>query len=183
MKTWIRLLIYVLLGGVAALFLKPGLWFDLRTEILTFLSILLGAVLFRLGRGLPQLTVERLRSSEVQRIGEAFEVVGDRLVWVFAVTGLAILCLILTEPLLAFGHSSIPIRGITWVSISLLALSLDRAIALVGGDRDLVRLQAGLLRRDTQKRDAEKSAAALNEAERQRPLSPHKGYGGIHGST
>ena len=176
---FLRALLCVL-AGVSAFFFDPSWWIDLRPEALTFLSILLGAVLFRLGRGLPQLAIDRVVVSEVQRIGEAFMVVGDRLVWVFGVTALSILCLLAIEPLLAYGRDSLLVRGATSITLLLSALSLDRAVALVKGDRDLIRQQAELLRRDAWKRDAERSAAVLDEAERRKPFSSPDGYGGLH---
>lgn len=168
------------LPGVSAFFFDPSWWLDLRAEVLTFLSILIGAALFRLGRGLPQLAVERLDTSEVQRIAEAFKIVGDRLVWVFGITGLSILCLLATEPLLACGHDSLFVRGATSTTLILSALALDRAVALVRGDRDLIRQQAELLKRDALKRYAEQSASVLDEAERRKPFSSREGYGELH---
>lgn len=179
---WLLVTLLVLLAA-CAFFFDLSWWLDLRAEVLTFLSILLGAVLFRLGRGLPQLAVERLDASEVQRIAEAFKIVGDRLVWVFAVTGLSIICMLATEPLLPCGPDSLFVRGATSVTLALSALSLERAIALVRGDRDLIRQQAELLKRDAQKRGAERSAEVLDDAERRRPMSSHEGYGGLHGSN
>ena len=170
-----------LLLGFFAFFFDPSWWISLRAEVLTFLSILLGAVLFRLGRGLPQLAVERLEASEVQRIADAFKVVGDRLVWVFAVTGLSIVCLLLTVPFLDLGHDSLTVRLAASATLLLSAVSLERAIALVGGDRDLIRLQAELLKRDARKRDAGQTKVVLDDAERRKPFVSQKGYGDLHG--
>ena len=178
---WLRALL-CLLPPVCAFFFDLSWWFDLRAEVLTFLSILLGAVLFRLGRGLPQLAVERLAASKVQRIANAFKVVGDRLVWVFAITALSILLLLAVEPLLTLGSDSLFVRGATAMTLLLSALSLERAIALVIGDRDLIRQQAQLLEVDARKRHAELSALALDEAERRKPISSQEGYGGLHGA-
>lgn len=171
-----------LLPSLVAFFFDPSWWIDLRVESLTFLSILLGAVLFRLGRGLPPLAVERLDASEVQRVADAFKVVGDRLVWVFAITGLSIVGMLLTAPLLALGNESLAVRGAASATLFLSALSVERAIALVRGDRDLIRQQADLLKKDARKRDAGRTVDALDDAERRRPFATQKGYGELHES-
>lgn len=179
---WLRLLLFCV-PGFCAFFFDPGWWLDSRPEALTFLAILLGAVLFRLGRGLPQLTVERLGSSEIERIAEAFKVVGGRLVWVFGVTALAILCLILTELFLTLGRDSWVVRLATSATLVFSIVALERTVAVVKGDRDLIRLQADLVKRDARKRDAAESAKALDEAEQKKPITPADGYGGLRETT
>lgn len=171
-----------LLPSVLVFFFDPSWWIGLRAEVLTFLSILFGAVLFRLGRGLPQLTVDRLDPSEVQRIADAFKIVGDRLVWVFAITGSSIAGVLLTVPLLVFGNDSLPVRAAATATLLLSALSVERAIALVRGDRDLIRLQAELLKKDARKRYVSTTVGVLDEAERRNPFTPTKGYGELHES-
>ena len=181
MKRWLLLLLCV--PGVCAFFFDPSWWLDSRSKALTFLAILLGAVLFRLGRGLPQLTVERLGSSEIELIAEAFKVVGSHLVWVFCITVLAILCLILTEPFLILGHDSWAVRLATSTTLVLSTMALERTVAVVRGDRDLIRLQADLVKRDAWKRNAGESAKSLDKAEREKPMTPADGYGGLRETT
>ena len=162
------------------LFVDPRFWPDLRTEILVFLSVLLGAVLFRLGRGLPQLEVDSVSLTEVNRLADAYKLVGDRLVWVFAITMAAILFTIVNKPLLAISQEwSWVVRSIGCVTTLVVTLALVRAGAVVLGDRDLIRHQVELLKRAAQKRHADEQAERLDEAERQTPMAPSEGYGGI----
>ncbi len=179
MKWWLQLLICAAMGTIA-LFVEPRQLLDLRTEVLTFLSILLGAVLFRLGRGLPQLAVEQLEVLEVKRIANAFKELARRLMWVFFVTGVTVLLLIAAEPLMALAHGwQFLQRGVAFVASGLSTFAFVRAVAVVLGDRDLVNLQADLIERDAQKRHATKAAAELDKAEQAKPFATPEGYGGL----
>lgn len=179
MKWWHQILI-CLFFAVMALFGEPSHLLELRTELLTFLSILLGAVMFRLGRGLPQLAMEQLDVQDVQRIADAFREVAGRLLGVFAVTGITILFLIAAEPLLTLADSWPRIRqGVVFVGAFLVTFALVRAVAVVLGDRDLVDLQAELLKQDALKRHAKEFNARMNRAERERPFSSSEEYGGL----
>lgn len=179
MKLWLQVLICAVMGTIA-LFVEPRQLLDLRTEVLTFLSILLGAVLFRLGRGLPQLVVDELDVQEVKRIADAFKEVARRLMWVFGVTGITVLFLISAEPLVTFAHEWPPLRRVVVFFASFLStLAFVRAVYVVLGDKDLVDLQADLIKRDAQKRHARKAAAELDKAEQAKPFASSENYGGF----
>lgn len=179
MKWWLQLLICAA-TGMAALLVEPKHLLDLRTEVLTFLSILLGAVLFRLGRGLPQLAVEQLDVQEVKSVADAFKEVTRRLMWVFSVTGITVLFLIAVEPLMTLMHGWPSLRrGVIFVASSLSVFAFVRTIAVVLGDQDLVNLQADLMERDAQMRHTKQAAAELNKAEEEKPHAPSKDYGGF----
>ena len=166
--------------AVMALFVEPSCLLELRTELLTFLSILFGAVMFRLGRGVPQLAMEQLGVQDVRRIADAFKEVARRLLSVFAVTGITALFLIVAEPLLALADYWPRVRqGIVFVGAFLVTFALVRAIAVVLGDRDLVYLQAELLKQDALKRHAKKATAKLDRAERENPFASSEEYGGL----
>ena len=175
---WFQLAICIAFA-IGALFVEPNELLTLRAEVLTFLSILLGAVLFRLGRGLPQLAVEELTLNEVQRLTDAFKVVGERLVWVFWVTVFAIFLLILIEPL----HTNFCDSWLVRVAFSMtafsIALSLVRVVAVVQGDKDLIWQQAELVKHNARKRSVKREIEDLNEAQRKKPLTPSEGYGDI----
>ena len=153
---WLQLLICLISASVPLL-IEPCHWPDFRSEILIFLSVLLGAVLFRLGRGLPQLEIGSLSLDKVQRLADAYKVVGDRLVWVFSVTTAAILLSVVNEPLLAyFQNRPFAVRTIGCVTVFVVVLSVVRAWAVVIGDRDLIRQQAELLKLAARKRLVDK---------------------------
>ena len=175
---WLQLAICIAFA-MGALFIEPIELLALRTEILTFQSILLGAVLFRLGRGFTQLALDELRLGEVQQIADAFKVVGGRLVWVFGVTALAIVLLIVIEPLHTKFCDSWVVRTISSITTFCIALSLVRVMAVVQGDKDLIWQQAELVKRNAQLRSAKQEIEDLDEAQNRRPLSPSEGYGGI----
>lgn len=160
-------------------FFFPTELLTLRLEILTFLSILLGAVLFRLGRGLPQLAVEELNLKEVERIADAFKVIGERLVWVFWVAAFAISLLILIDPLYSKFCDTWFVRLASLITAFFIALSLVRVVAVVQGDKDLIWQQAELVKKNAKKRSAKKKIEDLNEARRGTPQSPSENYGGI----
>ena len=176
---WIQASICVV-SVLFPLFVEPRYWPDLRTETLVFLSILLGAVLFRLGRGIPSLAVESARLVDVQRLTEAFKVVGYRLVWVFAVTAIAILLVILNKPLLSISQDwPWLVRVIGCATVLMITLSVVRAVVMVMGDLDIIRQQAELLKRSAEACHAAESKEALDKAERLNPLASSEGYGGI----
>ena len=175
---WLQLAICTAIA-IGALFFEPTELLKLRLEILTFLSILLGAVLFRLGRGLPQLAVEELSLEEVQRIADAFKVIGERLVWVFWVTVCSISLLIFIEPLHSKFCETWFLRFAFSITVFVVALSLVRVLAVVQGDKDLIWQQAELVKRNAKKRAAKKKIEDLNEVRRSTPHSPSDNYGGI----
>lgn len=176
---WLQVSICLISASVP-LVVDPCHWPDLRTQILVFLSVLLGAVLFRLGRGLPQLEIGSLSLGKVQRLADAYKVVGDRLVWVFTVTTAAIILTVVNEPLLAyFQNRPLAVRTIGCVTVFVVTLSVVRAWAVVIGDRDLIRQQAELLKLAARKRLVDKVTKRLDDAEGQNPLTPSEGYGGI----
>ena len=179
MKQPLQLLVCVIMGTLAFV-VEPRHLLDLRTEVLTFLSILLGAVLFRLGRGLPPLAVERLEVRQIKRVADAFKEVARRLMWVFAATGITVLFLIAAEPLMALAHGSPMLqRIVAFIASSLSAFAVVRAVVVVLGDRDLVNLQADLIVRDAQKRHARETSAKLDKAEEERPFTTSEDYGGL----
>lgn len=183
MTIWLQLLVCVA-AGVVAVLVEPTSWLGLRVEILTFLSVLLAAVLFRLGRGLPNLAWEGMKSEEAQHIADTFKIVGGRLVFVFTAVGGTVLWLILVESLYAAFCDSPVIAGVVaWITGFLISFSLVRAVVLVLGDRDLIALQVELVRRIMQKRRATENKRRLDEAEREKPPPPPDGYGGLHKST
>ena len=180
MRPWLQVLICAA-TGMAAFFADPDLLLNLRGELLTFLSVLLGAVLFRLGRGFPQLTLDQLDVQEVHRIVAAFKVVAGRLLVVFAVTGTTVLILVLAEPVLTWVERFPAIRRFVTCAMSVLvALTVVRAVAVVLGDKALLDLQAHLVKRDAEKRHARNATAKLDKAEQEKPFATPKDYGGLH---
>ena len=180
MRPWLQVLICAA-TGVAACFAEPKLLLDMRGELLTFLSVLLGAVLFRLGRGFPQLALDQLDVQEVRRIVAAFKVVAGRLLAVFAITGTTVLVLVLAEPVLTWVERFPAIRRLVTCTTSVLvAFTIVRAVAVVLGDKDLLYLQARLVERDAEKRHARNAAAKLDKAEQEKPFTTPKDYGGLH---
>ena len=179
MKSWVQMLICAAIG-VAAFFAEPRLLLDMRAELLTFLSVLLGAVLFRLGRGFPQLALDQMDVQQVSRVADAFKIVAGRLLGVFAVTGTTVLFLVLTEPILALVDRWPSIQRIVTCTTSMLvAFAVVRAVAVVLGDKVLLDMQADLVKRDAAKRHARTAAAELDRAGQEAPFTTPKDYGGL----
>ena len=183
MRIWLQLFVCVA-GGTIAVLVGPSFWMSIRMEVLTFLSVLLAAVLFRLGRGIPDLAWEGADSDRVRRIAGSFKIVGDRLAYMFGVVAGAVLWLILIEPLHAsFCHSPRITQGLAWITGFLVFFSLVRAVVLVSGDRNLISLQVDLVERIAHRQDVSEEKKRLDAAEHDRPLRPPDGYGGLHKST
>ena len=69
--------------------------------------------------------------------------------------------------------------AVTSLGMFSLALVICRAVALVRGDLDLIRLQAKLLVQDARSRRAREQAEEIEDARRTRPFRNPPDYGGL----
>ena len=168
-------------AAVACYFhMEPSRWLDIKQEIMLVLSIMAGAVLFRLGRGVPYMEVGELSTTDIKKLAEAMKIISLRLSYVLAVTSISLIGLALIEVI----HKITPI---TQASTALLAFfivfSICRAVMLVMGDINFTVLQSEIMVKNAQRRSAKRNSAALTkemEKENERsPFHPPSNYGNL----
>lgn len=178
----IQLAVASTLAVLAYLQVDTCRWLDVVPAVMICMSILAAAVLFRLGRGLPQLPVERLNTERVTTLTTAYVEVARRLAFILAFTTLALLTLAIARLALTEREELIdwPIaEELMAVSVFFSALALVRGIALVKGDVDLVRLQASLTKDEVVLRRAEESKSRLEGSQKNHPFKMPENYGGL----
>ena len=170
------------LAGLAYLFLDPVRWVAVVPEVMVCMSILAAAVLFRLGRGFPELPVEELSVERIQRLTVAYKEVARRLAFILAFTMLAILSLAVTRFALPDRPdlTAWPIcRELMTISVFFAVLAAIRGVWLVRGDVNLIRLQASLKEEEAVLRHARVTRKRLENAVREHPFERPKNYGGL----
>ena len=186
MKRWLQIGIPLLAGGGAFIAMEPCHWDTIRSEAMLVLSVLAGAVLFRLGRGLPPVSIDHLEIDEAYSLAEAYKVVSRRLAYVAGVTaaaliGLAVIgvfhrfiALYLPPDLVAFFGSIA-----TAILAAVIAFAFCRAIELVLGDISTVAIQSDSIVKGVQRRQAREAEKALAKAQRDQPFEKTSNYGEI----
>ena len=148
------------------------------------LSILAAAVLFRLGRGVPSVSIDGLDVAEAEKLAKAYEVVAQRLAVVagWTVIGLLGLAMIGIAHRLIGQHlpadiAQVCCQALTAALAAILALTFCRAVVLVRGDLSSVRVQGKSMVTSVRRRHVEQATAALEEAERAEPFKTPPNYG------
>ena len=182
----LQLVVSITVGVVAAVFMESHHWAHIRAGTMLVLSILAGAVLFRLGRGMPTVDMDELEVVEVEELTSAFQIVTNRLVWIVKVTGVALVGLVGIDfihkvvecLLLEFSISpTFAVQATTGLLAFVIALAFCRAVMLVRGDQDLVVVQSRNMVKVAQRRHARHGRSMLDEAEGEHPFQPPTGYG------
>ena len=186
MRTWIEMLVQIVaslaLASLAYSVLDPVRWVAVVPEVMVCMSILAAAVLFRLGRGFPELPVDELSVERVQRLTAAYKEVGPRLAFVLVFTMLAILSLAVMRFALPV-RPDLPVwpicREVMGTSVFFAVLAAIRGGWLIYGDINLIRLQASLIEEEAILRHARVTRERLENAVRERPFETPKSYGGL----
>ena len=183
MERWLQIAALCLAAG-ASLAMEPGDWDSIRSEAITMLSILAAAVLFRLGRGVPSVSVDGLAVEEAENLATAYEEVARRLAAVAALTAIGILGLALTGIVQRLFSLHLPAdvaevccKLFTACLAAILAWTFCRAVVLVRGDLSSVRVQGRSMVASVRRRHAEQESAALEDAETSSPFGTPPNYG------
>ena len=168
-------------GFATAVFLAPTNWLSIAALILVWLSILAAAVLFRLGRGLPAFETEELKPETISSLTRSVQSVARRLSVLFYIivgTLLVHIATILIGGSVEDGVSLV--RTFVGIDSALVVFTLCRAVVLVQGDVDLVKLQSRLLKKNAQIRNARRHDNELQQAAAETPHVPDPEYGKLH---
>ena len=181
MSPWIQLAATVILTALGFTLVSPARWFDISTAIVPALSIIAAAVLFRLGRGLPNFEVATLPAAEVRRLATAYCIVARNTAVILVVLFLAIALGAL--PALWGGNPPsepalfVPTLARTGMTVT--AFAVIRTVALVLGDLALIRLQAQLLEQHIKAQHVTINKVRREHGRKTKPLSTPPGYGGL----
>ena len=177
MTKCLQIVVPAIMAIIAFNFMEPRHWAEIRTEALLTLSILSGAVLFRLGRGMPTVPADDLTVAEVKKLAVAFEVVVRRLVWIIVITGAAIIGLAIVGFGQEISESRISYQLGNAVLMFLIVFAICRGVILVLGDPDLAVLQSDLLVQSAQRHSARAEEGKLTAAENDQPFKSPRNYG------
>lgn len=176
----------VVVGSAAsagAVFMECSDWSAIRTESMTLLAIVGGSVLFRLGRGVPSISVDHMKPQDVERLGRALEAVTTRLAFIAGMIAGALLGLIAIGPMYEVLDGNLwAVNAADAFVAGLIALVACRIVILVLGDLSLVKVQAECLTesaRHAQRSRAEGELKVLDEANRTSPHERSGNYGGL----
>ena len=181
MSSWLQPAIALIVAALGIRFVSPGLWWKLSSELVPVWSIIAAAVLFRLGRGLPNFEVATLSAAEVRNLATAYRTVAQNTAWILVVLVLAICWGLLPTvwcdlPLMSFTHS---ISVFAFIGMWLTTLAAIRAVVLVRGDLSLIRLQAKLLEQQIKAQHVTTNKLRRDHGRKTKPMSTPPGYGGL----
>lgn len=172
-----QLLAPLALAALAWFYLDLTAWLSVAAPVILSLSVVGAAVLFRLGRGLPEFHVRDLDVEDIDSLTDAYSVVAQRLSGILAWIGVAIGLLIVAHFVK---------NGPEWLCSSLTSLGVYfvsfvvcRTVVLVKGDLDLVRLQGKLLVKEIEANRTREHMRVLEAAREASPFDSPEGYGGL----
>ena len=178
----LQFVVAAVLAAAAYLYLDPTRWLAVIFEVMLAHSILAAAVLFRLGRGLPQFAHEHLSAKRLRELSDAYKKVVQRLGWMLAIIVAAIACLAMSRLSLTTGDDlnvwSIG-RELMSVSVFVSSFAVIRIVALVVGDIGLVRLQSELIEEEARLRWKEAAQVVSEQASQTDVYQTPKNYGGL----
>lgn len=152
-------------------------WSEVRTEAMLVFSVMAGAVLFRLGRGVPSIDVGEIDVEDVKRLAYIYNTIASRLSWVMASNAIALAGLVLIEFIYKYFTSVAQ-----WATAGLIfsiVFSAIRAIDLVRGDVDLTKFLSSVMIKNAQRRHARKQSASIEKVKRKDEFRPPDNYGKI----
>ena len=186
MGRWLQIAISGVAAAGAFLAMEPCHWDSIRSEAMLVLSVLAAAVLFRLGRGVPLVSIDHLEVDEAESLAEAYRIVSRRLAFVAGVTaaaliGLAMIGIVhhLIELHLPPDIRSVCAKLATAVLAAIIAFAFCRAFMLVRGDLSSVAVQSESIVKSVRRRHARDVEAALDKAEKTQPFNKPSNYGDI----
>ena len=184
MKLRLQIAIPCLVAVVASLAMDPSHWDSIRDGAMIVLSVLVAAVLFRLGRGIPPVIIDYLRVDEARDLAKAFNTIALRLSIVAAVTtgaffGLAMIGFLheLVDQYLPEDIGDVCAKVLTAALAWIMAFAFCRAVMVVRGDLSFIAVQSENMVKCVQRRHARDEIVALDEAEKIQPFKASPNYG------
>ena len=181
MPPWLQLAAVLLLAGLGVAFVQPELWLKASFALVPVFSIIGAAVLFRLGRGLPNFEVASLSAAEVRRLATAYRIAARNTAAILVVLFLAVCSAVL--PSVWDGkppkEPGFLLPSLAFIGIALTALVVVRTVELVRGDLSLIRLQAKLLEQNTKGQHTAANKARRERGRKDAPVSKPPGYGDL----
>lgn len=188
MASALKKLILPGLAAIAAGCVVPlHFWADSRSSLLTAFSVIAGAVMVRLARGLPFTNADHFEVEEIRQVTTAIKQIMrslQALIFVILGTMIAFTFIERVETLLT--KYGLPLtqalggRGLSAGLAFMLAFVWGRIVQVVAGDYSLVELQSKFMIRAVERKEIEKyeaarasHAAAVGEA----PYSTPTGFG------
>lgn len=181
MPLWLQAGVPTALGAAAWIWLPTATWLGMSEQLVPVLSIFGAAILFRLGRGLPEFGTADMSAQEVDRLAEMGHelVLRTAVMLAFVTVALVFNVVVSTPGLMSCGEEALLGRIVTSLGVVLTALACVRTVELVRGDIGLVRLQGQLLREATRRRLAREQAEKRQQFRADKPMEQPPGYGGL----
>lgn len=164
------------LGAVAVM--DPAHWRDVKEPIMLVLSVMAGAVLFRLGRGIPPMDTDELRIHEIEEFTKVITTISVRLSIVMWVTGAALICLSLIDVVHKV-FEFLPHQISTGVLVFLITFAFCRAIIVVRGDVGFARFQSDIMVRNAKRRKNVQNLRDAVRLEQDESFQSPPNYGGL----
>ena len=167
----------LVLAALAWRYMDLAVWLSVTPGVMLALSVIAAAVLFRLGRGLPEFSVQELEIEDIRKLTGAYTVIAKRLGAILALIGLSIGLLISAH---FFKEAPACVNSaIASLGAFSFGLVLCRTVALVKGDLDLIGLQSKLLVKDVRLSRVREQSDTLEDAQKRSPFKNPTGYGGL----
>ena len=176
MAPWLQIVIS-LVAAALSLALDPSDWKSIRSEAMVVLAVMAAAVLFRLGRGFPSISIDELEIDEAQKLAAAFKVVARRLAFVagviavglFGLAGMEVGYKLITVHLPS-SVAEVCVKAAGAALAAVIAFAFSRAVVVVLGDLSAIAVQSENMVKSVQRRHARNSVAAVDEAEGDEPF-------------
>ena len=184
LQIMLQIMLSLAAAVVAFLFMEPAHWGSIRDGAMIVFSILVAAVLFRLGRGIPPVAVDYMEIGEAKILAKTFKTIARRLSIVAGVSTAALLGL---AAIGSFHQAETFYAKVLAAALAgVMAFAFYRAVMVVLGDLSSIALQSenmvNCVRRRhvrEQRRHARDKIAALDEAEKDQPFKKPSNYGKI----
>ena len=180
MQMSVQLSLPIAAAVICYLYMSPLQWLGIKQEIMLVLSIMAGAILFRLGRGIPYMEVGELSIGDIRKLADAMKTISFRLSYVLAVTSISLIFLSLIEII----HRSIQAPQTTTAVLAFfIVFSVCRAVVVVMGDINFTALQSEIMIKNARRRSAKRKVSIVSEQmikeERENPFRPPSNYGNL----
>ena len=164
--------------AVVWFFVEPTQFNAFFLHLIILLSILGAAVLFRLGRGFPQLEVRYLDNEDIEKYCQAYQIASERMKVLFYVIIFTILLIILYGYIYEESEMNILNRIFVSVILGTVLFVLFRTWELVKFDVDLIRLQADLVKKSIRSERVNEEIERIEKDRSKNPIETPVGYGG-----
>lgn len=174
-KCW-QILVPMMTTSVAVAIMDPAHWRDVREPAMLVLAVMAGAILFRLGRGIPPMDTDELHVHEIRQFTQVITAISIRLSMVMLVTGAALVGLILIDTAHEFSRF-LPHQIPTGILVFLITLAFCRAIIVVRGDVDFAKFQSDIIVKNAARRKNIQNIRDAQRIEKDESYQPSPHYG------